>query len=92
MSYRIKNISISRLETWQNKDRPLQGKITFEGYKMETSMFLDETRCQKIIDIMADMLVDSAHTLAKTMREEITEIQAIAAPQAPINSDDEIPF
>jgi len=78
----LKELRIRRAESYMDENEALQGSIKFKGQYGSTEITLNERLSQRIVDLCAEELAESARELADNMRADALRIMATANPKA----------
>ena len=69
------NELIIRRESW-SESKPVRGKIEFSNPTGKVEINLTEQHCQKILEVVADALVEQAQSAANDLRAAVIEAAA----------------
>lgn len=83
MTTLIKSISIHESYGYGPEPKTLQGKITFANNRGEISVNLDAAKIAKLVEVLADLIVETAQDTAQLMVSDVLDqakAQSLPAP------------
>lgn len=77
----LKELSIRRLDAWQDKSRPFVGKMKVEGAEYETELKISDEACRKILEVAAKGIQQAGSEVATFLRQEASTLVQLEAPK-----------